>query len=303
MVGDARAAPNLSQQRTPRCHRPTQAATKEQMQNLIRVFPRRTSFTPTDELAFVGDPPLILPNADTVHISICFTWDIREGNRLRDAWAQHYPNVHLGGPAIDINNTHAHFCPGVYIKPGVTFTTRGCNNQCPWCLVPREGRLTEIKDFAPGHIIQDNNLLQANHSHINRVLAMLKQQKRAVTFSGGLQASLVTDSFVDDLRSLHINQVFLAADTDSALKPLERAISKLAFLGRRRLRVYTMIGYGNKTPANALERLEAVWQLGGLPFAQLYQPPDHFIEYPATWKQLARTWSRPAAMFTLHPKP
>jgi hypothetical protein len=25
---------------------------------MIRVFPRRTKWTPTDELAFVGDPPL-----------------------------------------------------------------------------------------------------------------------------------------------------------------------------------------------------------------------------------------------------
>jgi len=28
---------------------------------VARVFPRRTSATPDDELAFVGDPPLVLP--------------------------------------------------------------------------------------------------------------------------------------------------------------------------------------------------------------------------------------------------
>jgi len=42
---------------------------------IIRVFPRRTSFTPVDELAFVGDPPLERPAADEVHVSCTFTWD------------------------------------------------------------------------------------------------------------------------------------------------------------------------------------------------------------------------------------
>lgn len=28
---------------------------------IIRVFPRRTSMTPRDDYAFVGDPPLMLP--------------------------------------------------------------------------------------------------------------------------------------------------------------------------------------------------------------------------------------------------
>ena len=69
--------------------------------------------------------------------------------------------MRLGGPAF--NSPCNGFEPGLYVVPGVTFTTRGCNNQCPWCLVPeREGRLVEYRDFAPGHTIQDNNLLQAS---------------------------------------------------------------------------------------------------------------------------------------------
>ena len=47
------------------------------MKRTIRVFPRQTAMTPTDELAFVGDPPLSLwrPSADEVHVSVTFTWD------------------------------------------------------------------------------------------------------------------------------------------------------------------------------------------------------------------------------------
>ena len=56
---------------------------------IARVFPRRTSATPDDELAFVGDPPLFLPAADEAHVSCTLTWDRPEAERLARAWATH----------------------------------------------------------------------------------------------------------------------------------------------------------------------------------------------------------------------
>ena len=67
------------------------------MSTIIRVFPRRTSYTPTDKYAFIGDPPMFRPDADEVHISCTFTWDKANAERLRDAWGQYYPVVTLGG--------------------------------------------------------------------------------------------------------------------------------------------------------------------------------------------------------------
>jgi hypothetical protein len=265
--------------------------------SILRVFPRRTSLTPRDDMAFVGYPPLLRPEADEVHVSVAFTWDRDRARLIRDAWAEYYPVVKIGGPAM--GDRPEGFAPGRYVRPGVTFTTRGCNNRCPWCLVPkREGKLVEITDFSSGYILQDNNLLQASRSHIGRVLDMLSQQPRAAVFAGGLQASLVSDWFVDWLFGIRVEQVFLAADTVGALGPLGRALHKLKYLGRRRLRVYAMIGTESIEAATA--RLEAIWMLGGLPFAQLYQPPDRFVEYSREWKALTRTWSRPAAMYALH---
>ena len=52
---------------------------------MIRVFPRRTKWTPDDELAFVGDPPLFRPKERVVNISVTFTWDLPEANRLQRA--------------------------------------------------------------------------------------------------------------------------------------------------------------------------------------------------------------------------
>lgn len=83
------------------------------MARIIRVFPRRTAMTPRDEFAFVGDPPLLLPDADEVHISVSFTWDITEANRLQGAWRQHYKSVKIGGPALQSGCNG--FMPGLYI--------------------------------------------------------------------------------------------------------------------------------------------------------------------------------------------
>ncbi|KKM72417.1 hypothetical protein LCGC14_1420750 [marine sediment metagenome] len=265
---------------------------------LIRVFPRRTSYTPTDEYAFVGDPPLIRPDGLTVHVSVVFTWDQEEGERLATAWAQYYPSVQLGGPAF--GNGGNNFVPGRYVVNGVTFTSRGCNRKCPWCLVPeREGRLS-LLSIASGNIIQDNNLLACPRAHISAVFEMLKRQRRSAIFAGGLDASLVDDWVAQEMAGLRIGSVFLAADTRAAVAPLREATRRLSFLSRRKLRCYVLIGFGGESIAAARERLEAVWEAGCLPFAQLYQPPDQHIYYDAAWRALAREWSRPAAMFANH---
>src|SRR3989304_2567118 len=98
------------------------------MKKLIRVFPRKTKWTPTDDMAFVGDPPLFRPEADEIHVSATFTWDIAEAQRLAQAWSWHYSNVRLGGPAF--GDPGGPFVPGRYIKNGVVMTSRGCPFGC-----------------------------------------------------------------------------------------------------------------------------------------------------------------------------
>ena len=80
------------------------AATEREAVNLLRVFPRRTSYTPTDALAVVGAPGLFEPPPfDEIAVSCTFTWDKAEARRLRDAWQARYPKaiVRVGGPAYD----------------------------------------------------------------------------------------------------------------------------------------------------------------------------------------------------------
>ncbi len=263
---------------------------------ILRVFVRRTNMTPRDEYAFVGNPPLFRPEADEVHVSCSFTWDLPKAHELLEAWHQYYPVVKLGGMSCH-NGT---FNPGMYIKYGVTFTSRGCNNQCPWCLVPeREGKLREIV-IQPGNMIQDNNLLQCSQQHIAKVFTMLRSQ-HVIQFSGGLDSRLLTSEIADEIRGLRVMQVFLAADTKESLKPLEQAIKRLS-LPRDKIRCYALLAWGGESISDSIERLHMIWELGAMPFAQLYQPPDRYIKYPREWRQLARTWSRPATIKAIENK-
>ena len=266
---------------------------------VIRVFPRRTSHTPSDGMAFVGDPSLWVPEADEVHISCTFTWDIREAERLQQAWQPYAPVVRLGGPAF--GSPTDGFTAGLYVRQGITFTSRGCPRRCPFCLVPdREGPL-RLLPIMPGRVVGDNNFLACPPSHRKAVYQMLSAQRRAAVFSGGLQASLVTDEIADELRGLRISEVFLAADSEGAVRPLREATRRLSFLGRQKLRCYVLCGYDGETIQQAETRLEAVWDAGCLPFAQLYQAPTpRRTEYSADWRRLQKAWSRPAATKAMH---
>ena len=246
----------------------------------------------------MGDPPLWRPSADEVHVSCTFTWDVKEAMRLQEAWAQYYPTVKLGGPAI--SGSKGEFVPGMYLRHGVTITHRGCHRHCPWCLVPSyEGEIRTLP-IRPGWIVQDNNLLATPIEHQEQVFAMLRSQGRRVSFPGGLDARLLTDWTVQQLKTLPIKEVFFAADSKGMVPIVRKAREKLGFLSRRQLRCYVLIAFRDEPIVEAERRLEDIWAAGLLPFAQLYQPPDHYIDYSHQWKALARTWSRPAAMFAAH---
>ena len=112
---------------------------------MIRVFSRRTKWTPDDDLAFIGDPPIIgKPDpALPVYVSCSFTWDMMECERLARSWTSAGYHVELGGPAF--RSPAGEFTPGQFIKKGVPFTSRGCPKQCSWCMVPDwEGPLKEL---------------------------------------------------------------------------------------------------------------------------------------------------------------
>lgn len=157
---------------------------------IARVFPRRTSATPCDDLAFVGDPPgLFPPEVDEVHISVAFTWDMEEADRLAKEW-RHIAPVKIGGPATGEKGLD--FEPGRYLKPGYVITSRGCRNRCWFCSVwRREGDIRELP-IRDGWNVLDDNLLATSWGHFVRVCRMLARQKQKPEFTGGLEAAILS---------------------------------------------------------------------------------------------------------------
>lgn len=258
---------------------------------IARVFPRKTKFSPTDPDAYFDAPGFFTPEYDEAHVSVVFTWDKPKAEQLARQWKQKAKLVRIGGPAY--GDRGGEFTPGLYVKQGVTITSRGCPNFCPFCLVPgREGAIREL-EIKPGKIIQDNNLLACSPAHLKRVFAMLRTQK-SVCYRGGLEARRITDEIAEEMHTISTREIWLACDTPGALKETINAIVTLRTAGFKnyQLRVYVLIG---RDMEEERERLQTLLDFGATPFAQLYQPEKR-IRYSQEWRDFARLWSRPAAM-------
>jgi hypothetical protein len=260
---------------------------------IARVFPTKTSLTPDDKDAYYDAPDLFTPKYDEVHVSVTFTWDIPRAQRLADAWAS-IGEVKLGGVAID-GESDQPFQAGMYLKKGVTITSRGCPNNCSFCMV-RKG-LIEFDEFPEGNIVQDNNILACSDRHLGLVWQMLKKQK-SIEFKGGLEKFRITPKIAEELRGLSIKTLWLACDQKSGVEPLRKAVNILKSAGFTQNHIYCYVLIGDDRSENE-NRLREVFNMGALPFAQLFKDREGKTEYSREWKQFARTWSRPAAYKTL----
>jgi hypothetical protein len=243
---------------------------------IARVFPRRTSASPSDALAFFG-PPSMFDEADEIRVSCTWTWDRPRAEMLAKEWRVVSGNVLLGGPAYD--DPGEEFTPGKYLKPGLVFTSRGCPNKCWFCYTPkREGgiRQLEIKD---GYNVLDSNLLACADDHIKKVFSMLARQPERPRFTGGIDSELVKPWIAREIVKLKPSSAFFAYDTPSAFEPLADAWGMFKAAGEtnsgRAYQVYTLIGYKGDTLEKARARLENVLSLGIMPLAMLYNKGEY----------------------------
>lgn len=270
--------------------------------SIARVFPRRTRATPDDDLAFVGDPPLFMPDGiDAVHVSVAFTWDLPEAERLAKAWA-HVAPVTIGGPATGMRGEA--FEPGMYVKPGYVITSRGCPNRCWFCSVwKREGQTVRELPIRDGWNVLDDNLLACSEQHISAVFAMLGRQTMPVEFTGGLEAKRLEEWHVDLLVKLKPAQLFFAYDTPDDLEPLQRAGKMLADAGlgvtstgnvSHRMRCYVLVGWPKDTFDAEEERFKQTHEAGFMPMAMLWR--DAKGRRSLDWMRFQKKWARLASV-------
>lgn len=261
---------------------------------IIRVFPRKTKATPDDHMAVVNKPPGFFDEADEVHISVTWTYDLPLAEKLAKQW-EHVAPVKMGGPATGMAGSN--FTPGMYVKKGYVITSRGCPNRCWFCSVwKREGAEIRELPITEGWNLLDDNLLACSDDHIKAVFKMLSKQKEAVQFTGGLEAARLKPWIAKEMKALKPKQLFFAYDTPDDLEPLREAGSMMLKSGfttaSHALRAYVLCGYKGDTFESAEKRIHETMAAGFVPMAMLYR--DEKGKVDKEWSRWQRRWARPA---------
>jgi len=260
----------------------------------IRVFARRTKWTPDDSLAFFDGPPLwpVGNGWGPVLVSVAFTWDIERGLYLVRQWKLAGYSTTIGGPAL--NDPGGEFTAGMFVKDGVTITSRGCPKHCSFCMVPkREGKIRELA-ITPGHVVQDNNLLACSRRHIKAVFEMLRKQKKAIKFLGGLDIGYMKPWHIELFKSVKIGKsgLCIACDSKRAIRNLDKAADLLSDFDIEQKRCYVLVGYKGETQDQAQQRCITVLRKGFLPYAQLYRGPTSGPSR-REWRDFCYFWCHP----------
>ena len=229
-------------------------------------------------------------------MSVVFTYDLPEANRIAKSWERFGKPVKIGGPATGMRGDD--FVPGRYLKPGYVITSRGCPNRCWFCSVwKREGTIRELP-ICEGWNVLDDNLLACSENHIVSVFGMLKKQPHAPEFTGGLDPRYMTVDIMREIRSIKPKQIFTAYDSADDQEFVERAIENCWKAGFTKeshsVRCFVLIGFPRDTFDEAAERLEWVKRLGAMPMAMLYR--DETGKRDNSWMRFQRKWARPMIM-------
>lgn len=266
---------------------------------IIRVFPRKTKATPVDDDVRINCVPTLFDEADEVHVSVAFTWDLPCAKWLFDQWT-HVAPIRMGGPATGERGDD--FVSGMYLKPGYVITSRGCPNHCWFCSVPkREGNIRELP-ITEGWNVLDDNLLACSPEHIEAVFEMLRNQPMPVEFTGGLEAKRLEPWMASAMAELGIKQMFFAYDTPDDYEPLVRAGKYLVEYGHFKthphshaLRAYVLIGDPKDRIEDAEKRMKDTMLAGFTPMAMLYK--DETGKQDKEWRKFQREWARPAIIY------
>ena len=267
---------------------------------IARVFPRKPNAPPTDALAFFSEPTIenisdcIKAGVTSVHISVTFTWDLEKAEDLYYAWQILGVPVEVGGPAFD--DRMGGFTPGLYLRDGLIFTSRGCTKDCWFCSVPRcaHGVIRELP-IVDGWNILDDNILGTSETHFRAVCDMLKRQKHRAIFTGGLEPALLQQWQADILHEVKPARLYTAYDTRDDLEPLIEMGKKLRAAGFRPVShtmcCYVLCGYDGDSFEDAEKRLAQTMRAGFVPYAMLFRGEDG--KYDSEWRRFQREWCRP----------
>ncbi len=212
-----------------------------------------------------------------------------------------------GGSGFDLTTTLA---PEIAeIKPHLNFgfTSRGCPNHCPFCIVPiTEGSPSiagTLKDLWDGIVklvvLYDNNIL-ALIDHFFSICEESIKYHVKLDINQGLDHRLLTKEAISMMSSISHTEYRFAFDSPASYKSVDAALKLLQEGGINRSLWYVLVGY-NTTFQEDLDRVNFLRDRGQKAYIQRYHYKgkgknykhtalaawvnQHHIFYGMTWAQ------------------
>lgn len=257
---------------------------------------------------------LMCSGYDTIYSSKVFTFtegepiSFNKQNQLlvQGGTGHEYKKAHFSTLPDDVE----HVCPdyGLYhesIIDGCSygFTTRGCPNKCPWCIVPnKEGSIREhadIDEFLRHNklILMDNNILASEHGI--RQIEKIAKKKVKLDINQGVDARLIDDSVARLFAKIKwIRYVRLACDSEGQRHHVIEAVKRLRWFNVLPAQYFCYVLV--KDVEVALETIKLLKALYIKPYAQPYRDFVNNTE-PTEEQKLVAEWVQNKAAFNLLP--
>ncbi len=245
---------------------------------------------------------------DRIYVTSLFTWAWKPVWEAVTYYKKLFPDteIWLGGLYASLLPDHAaesgadHVYGGLFkeaedLKPdyslvpkwdgSLIFSSRGCNNKCPFCAVPiLEGKINSIKHSIK-HLVHsrhsrvifwDNNIFQS--PAWPDIFDELEELGKKVDFNQGLDASKINENVAERLAKLKLDsgrgtKIRLAYDLRGKGPHVKRAIENLNAVGIRgkAIMVYMLFNYKDN-PEDFFERVREVLSWGAISYPMRYEP-------------------------------
>lgn len=152
----------------------------------------------------------------------------------------------------------------------IGYITRGCPNNCRWCVVPsKEGEIKPYRSWrqlirpdSKKLVLMDNNILASDFGIAQ--LEELTRQNYAIDLNQGMDARLVDERVAKILAGLKwIKYIRFSCDQQAQIEPLRQTVE---LLGKYRVKPYRLFIYLLVTAdiEDAVKRVEALKRLGNI---------------------------------------
>ena len=182
-------------------------------------------------------------------------------------------------------------CPPDYswypnLSYSISFTTRGCPRNCPFCAVKKhepefivkENWVEDIDITKKGIIFWDNNWLFSPNfeKDVKRLMKFRKLGITQIDFNQGLDCRLLDEYKIELLSKIKITPLRLAFDNCSEDGYIQNAIKLAQRYGFRDIRVYVLYNFESDydTPEYFFYRVNEINKLGALSYPMRYRPID-----------------------------